>query len=160
MPSPIRPLAFALAAALAAAPALGAQTPATQPPATTGGAMSQRGTAADTGLVAQLDSVNTAAKAGLTKLPASVAVPLIQSIETKLQASGRPALRSIARDLTALRTELGAATVSGPRVGAILRRVGPKVTTAAATQSGMVRTTLREIGRELTAAGRQLAAAR
>ena len=118
----------------------------------------RRGGAADSSLVARLDSVDTAAKAGLTNLPAATAVSLIESIETRLQASGRPALRSIARDLGALRAELGASTVDGRKVGVILRRLGPKVTTVARTQSGAVRTTLQSIGSQLTTAGGQLVA--
>ena len=46
--------------------------------------------------------------------------------------------------------------LAGPRVGAILRRVGPKVTRVASTQSGALATTLRELGGELTTAGRSL----
>ena len=121
-----------------------------------GGAVARQG---DTALVAQLDSVNTAAGAGLTSLPVSVAVPLLRSIETKLRATGRPSLLGIANDLASLRRELGASTVSGPRVGAVLRRVGPKVTTVSVGQSGALRTTLGEIGRALSAAGRQLSTA-
>ena len=121
-----------------------------------GGAVARQG---DTTLTAQLDSVNTAAKGDLTALPVSVAVPLLESIESKLRATSRPSLRGIANDLASLRRELGASTVSGARVGAILRRVGPKVTVVSAGQSGVLRTTLREIGSELTAAGRKLSAA-
>lgn len=169
-----------LAALTLAATAAGAQTPTPTPapaspgmpqdsmrgmardsmgtmrPGGMGPAGARRG-APDTALVAQLDSVNTAAKAGLTSLPASVAGPLLESLQNKLQATGRVPLQSIATDLGALRTELAGSTVNGGRVGAILRRVGPKVTAVAASQSGAVRTMLREIGRELTAAGRQLA---
>jgi hypothetical protein len=110
-------------------------------------------------LVAQLDSVDAGAKSGLTSLPVATAVSLIQSIETRLQASGRPALRSIARDLGALRSELGASAVDGRKVGVILRRLGPKVTTVARTQSGAVRATLQSIGTQLTTSGQQLVAA-
>jgi len=109
-------------------------------------------------LVARLDSVDAGAKAGLTEVPVATAVSLIQSIETRLQGSTRPALRSVARDLSALRKELGAPTVDGRRVGVILRRLGPKVTTVARTQSGAVRTTLQSIGSQLTTAGGQLVA--
>jgi hypothetical protein len=195
MRSFVRPFAFA--AALAAAPVLGAQTtptptspagPGGAPAATPGmqdssrrgaaqdtmrhggmghGAATQgtpragaaRGSAANQELVARLDSVDTAAKAGLTDVPVATAVSLIQSIETRLQASTRPALRSVARDLSALRGELGAPTVDGRRVGVILRRLGPKVTTVARTQSGAVRATLQSIGTQLTTAGGQLVAA-
>ena len=184
-----RPIAFALAAAFAAAPALGAQTTPSQPPTsggTTGtsgstggtggtsqdtsmhggqhgtsrqGAMGRSG-AADSGLVAQLDSVNTAAKAGLTNLPAAAAVSLIQGIETRLRGTRNAGLRSIAADLASLRSELGQSTINGRRVGTILSRVGPKVTRVAGTQSGALRTTLRSVGSELTSAGRSLSAGR
>jgi len=199
MRSFVRPFAFA--AALAAAPVLGAQTTPTPtspagpggPPAATPGMQdsSRRGAAQDTmrhggmghggtaqgatrpgatrpgatrgaaaneELVARLDSVDAGAKAGLTDVPVATAVSLIQSIETRLQGSTRPALRSVARDLSALRKELGAPTVDGRRVGVILRRLGPKVTTVARTQSGAVRTTLQSIGSQLTTAGGQLVA--
>lgn len=122
------------------------------------GAMAHGTGAADTTLVAQLDSVNTAAKAGLTNLPVSVAGPLLESLQTKLAATSNASLRSIAVDLGALRRELGMSTVNGPRIGALLRRIGPKVTRVAAGQHGAVQTTLREIGSELTSAGSQLSA--
>lgn len=175
-----RAAALALAVSLVAVPALGAQAPTTPPTPTTPvppdslrssvpqdtmrghtrreglGAATGRGTTGDTALVAQLDSVDTAAKAGLTNLPATAAVALIERIEAQLRGERRPALRSIARDLSALRTELGAERVDGRRVGVILRRIGPKVTTVARTQSGPVRGTLQSIGQELTTAGQQL----
>jgi len=112
--------------------------------------------ARDSALVARLDSVDAAAKSGLTDLPASAAVALIEAIEAQLRESSRPALRSIVRDLSALRAELGAERVDGRRVGVILRRIGPKVTTVSRTQSGPMRATLQSIGQELTTAGQQL----
>lgn len=122
--------------------------------------MAMRGGARGGDLVAEVDSVNAAAKAGLTSLPVSAATALIESIETKLRGSGRPPLVAIAGDLGALRRELGMPTVNGARVGTILRRVGPRVTAVAAAQHGPVSASLRELGRELTGAGRQLSAAR
>ncbi len=129
------------------------------PGAAAGTAGAAAGAAPASPLAAQLDSVDAGAKSGLTNLPVATAVSLIQSIETRLQASGRPALRSIARDLGALRSELGASAVDGRKVGVILRRLGPKVTTVARTQSGAVRTTLQSIGAQLTTSGQQLVAA-
>ncbi len=116
-----------------------------------------RGGRIDSSLVAQLDTVNSAAKAGLTNLPPAAAAALVGSIQSKLAGSRSPALRSIAADLSALQTELSAGTVNGPRIGAILGRIGPKVSRVAGMQSGPVATTLNEIGSELTAASRQLA---
>lgn len=146
----VRTLASAVVLA-ASATALHAQT---TPPAS-----NMPSGATDTALVAQLDSVNTAARAGLTNLSPSVAASLVGGIRGKLAASRNPALQSIATDLAALQRELGMSTVDGARVGAILRRVGPKVTRVAATQSGAVASTLREIGSELTSSGRQLSGA-
>ena len=104
---------------------------------------------------AQLDSVATAAKGGLTSLAPSVAVPLIQSIEDKLDNSNDPALTDIAKDLEKLREELSDDTISGADVASILERLGPKVTTVAAN-AGPAQSTLQAIGSELSRAATQL----
>ncbi|GJG84959.1 hypothetical protein tb265_01400 [Gemmatimonadetes bacterium T265] len=152
MPRSFRLLATA-AALTATAASVHAQT--TTPGSSPTGTAPSSG-AADTTLVAQLDSVNTAAKAGLTNLAPSAAASLVGSIQSKLSGSSNPALRSISGDLAALQTELSASTVNGPRVGAILRRLGQKTTRVAVTQSGAVASTLREIGSQLSSSGRQL----
>ena len=81
---------------------------------------------------------------------------ILKRIQSQLAGSSNPALKSIASDLSALQTELGASTVNGSRVGAILTRLGPKVSRVARSQSGMLASTLRQIGSELTSSGRQL----
>ncbi|MGZ8413085.1 MAG: hypothetical protein ACXW05_10150, partial [Gemmatirosa sp.] len=48
------------------------------------------GSLSDASTVAQLDSVATAARSGLTSLAPAIAVPLIQSLEDKLDASNNP----------------------------------------------------------------------
>ena len=131
--------------------------------ATTGDSgMMAPGTAAGTGAsladastTAQLDSVATAARTGLTSLAPSVAVPLIQSLEDKLDNSNDPALTDIAKDLEKLREELGAGTVDGGDVSEILERLGPKVTNVAAN-AGAASGTLRTIGEQLSAAAKTL----
>lgn len=110
----------------------------------------------DSTIVTQLDSVNTAAKAGLTNLAPSAAAALVGSIQSKLSGSRNAQLRSISTDLGALQRELSASTVNGRRVAPILRRLGTKTTWVASSQSGAIATTLREIGSELTSAARQL----
>lgn len=112
-------------------------------------------TLADASTSAQLDSVNTAAKGGLTKLAPAVAIPLIQSLEDKLDNSNDPALTDIAKDLEKLREELDDDTIDGKEVGNILERLGPKVT-AVADKGGAASGTLRSIGTELTSAARTL----
>ena len=104
---------------------------------------------------AQLDSIATAAKGGLTSLPAAVAVPLIQSLEDKLDNSNDPALTDIAKDLEKLREELSDDTVDGGDVSEILARLGPKVTNVAG-KGGAASGTLQAIGSELTKAARAL----
>lgn len=108
---------------------------------------------------AQLDSVATAARGGLTALAPSVAVPLIRSLEDKLDASNDPALTDIAKDLEKLREELADDTVDGGDVGEILERLGPKVTNVAA-KGGAAQGTLQAIGSELTKAATQLRGSR
>jgi hypothetical protein len=113
------------------------------------------GSLSDPSTVAQLDSVSTAAKAGLTTLPAAVAVPLIQSFESKLKASNDADLKSIGDDLGELREELGKSPVNGKEIGDELSEIGPKVTRAA-SKGGAAQSTLTAIGAELTKAGRSL----
>lgn len=110
---------------------------------------------ADANTSAQLDSVNTAARSGLTSLSPAVAIPLIRSLEDKLDNSNDPALTDIAKDLEKLREELDDDTVDGKDVGEILGRLGPKVTNVAGN-AGAASGTLRSIGEQLTAAARQL----
>jgi hypothetical protein len=147
----VRHAVLALAAAAAVGSAVRAE--AAGPVALVRAAVAQ-----DTSLVARTAAADSALRGGLTSVPVGTAVPLIDAIRRDLAATGNPALRSIARDLDALSTELGASEVNGARVGAVLRRVGPKVTSAARSQRGVVRTTLQSLGRQLTAAGRQLRA--
>ena len=120
-----------------------------------GAAGAGAGSLSDPSTVAQLDSVNTAAKAGLTKLPVAVAVPLVQSFENKLKASNDADLKSIGDDLGELREELGKSPVDGKEIGDELSEIGPKVTRAA-SKGGAARATLTAIGSELTKAGRSL----
>ena len=110
---------------------------------------------ADPSTVAQLDSVNTAAKAGLTKLPVAVAVPLIRSFEDKLSGSTDGDLKEIGGELGELREELGKSPVNGAEVGESLAELGPKVTKAA-SKGGAAQGTLSAIGAELTKAGAAL----
>ena len=120
-----------------------------------GAAGAGAGSLSDPSTVAQLDSVNTAAKAGLTALPVAVAVPLVQSFENKLKASNDADLKSIGDDLGELREELGKSPVSGKEIGEELSEIGPKVTRAA-SKGGPAQSTLSAIGAQLTKAGQSL----
>jgi len=103
----------------------------------------------------QVDSVVTAARAGLTSLAPAVAVPLIQRLEDKLDNSNDPALTDIAKDLEKLREELQDDTPDGPDIANILERLGPKVTNVAGS-AGPMAGTLRELGGLLTQGAAQL----
>ena len=107
----------------------------------------------------QLDSIATAAKSGLTSLAPAVAVPLIRSLEDKLDNSNDPALTDIAKDLEKLREELDGGSVNGGDVASILERLGPKVT-AVASKGGAASSTLTAIGSELSKAAMQLKGAK
>ena len=113
----------------------------------------------DPSTTAELDSVATAAKSGLTKLSPAVAVPLIRSLEDKLDNSNDPELTDIAKDLEKLREELDDASgkVNGGDVAEILERLGPKVTNVA-PKAGAASSTVQAIGAELTKAAKSLRA--
>jgi hypothetical protein len=121
------------------------------------GAGAAGGSLSDPSTVAQLDSVASAARTGLTALPPAVAASLLSSFERKLSASNDPALTDIAKDLGELRAELTdqGGQVDGEDVGEVLRKLGPKVTKVA-DRGGSASGTLRTIGEQLTAAGGQL----
>lgn len=120
------------------------------------GALAARAVQDDTTLVGRTITADNALRGGLTSVPVGTAVTLINAIGRDLQASGNPALGSIAGDLEQLSAALGASEVDGARVGTLLSRVGRKVTAASGTQSGAVRSTLASLGGQLSGAGRQL----
>lgn len=118
------------------------------------GTVTSKASLADASTTAQLDSVNTAAKAGLTSLAPAAAVPLIRALEDKLDNSNNPDLTDIAKDLEKLREELDNKNgkVDAHDVGEIFRRLGPKVTKVAG-KGGAASATLTSIGSEITKAG-------
>lgn len=157
----IRPIVLArapLACALAVLAACGGRD---ETAARTGDTLSLRadsaagrtgaGSLADASTVAQIDSVATAANAGLTSLSPAVAVPLIRSLEEKLDASEDPALDDIADELEKLREELDGSKIEPPEIANILERLGPKVQQVAA-RGGAAQGSLETIARALTAA--------
>ena len=113
------------------------------------------GSLADPSTTAQLDSVQNAARSGLTSLPVATAVPLIRSLEQKLRASTDADLRDIGDELGELAEELGKSPVDGREIGETLSELGPKVTRVA-SKGGAAQSTLTAIGSELTRAGTQL----
>jgi hypothetical protein len=108
----------------------------------------------DPSTVTQLDAIVSAAEGGLTSLSGSAAIAAIDPIREKLHNSGQPALESIADDLDALKDELEESTINGAKVGAILNRVGPKVTTVSSGPGAPP--ALSKLGTLLTTAGGKL----
>jgi hypothetical protein len=108
----------------------------------------------DPSTVTQLDAIVSAAEGGLTSLSGSAAIAAIDPIREKLHNSGQPALESIADDLDALKDELEESKIDGAKVGAILNRVGPKVTTVSSSPGAPP--ALSKLGTLLTTAGGKL----
>lgn len=109
------------------------------------------GTLADANTAAQIDSLAAAASNGITSLSPAVAVPLIRSLEEKLDASEDAALDDIADELEKLREELDGSKIEPPEIANILERLGPKVQQVAA-RGGAAQGSLETIARALTAA--------
>ena len=123
--------------------------------AMSGGMAGTAGSLGDASTTAQLDSVATAARGGLTNLAPATAASLIQSLEGKLRGANDPALTEIATDLEQLRTTLTGGTVTGATVAPILERLGSK-TSNVASRGGAAQSTLQTIGAELSKAATQL----
>lgn len=116
------------------------------------GGSTAAGSLADASTTAQLDSIATAANGGgLTSLAPAVAVPLIRSLEEKLDATEDAALDDIADELEKLREELDGSKIEPPEIANILERLGPKVQQVAA-RGGAAQGSLESIARALTAA--------
>ena len=108
-------------------------------------------------LVADVDTVIAGAQAqgGLTSIPPAVAVPIIQRIEDALDATNVEPLDQVAADLEALREELGG-DANGAEIGAILVRMGERVTAYAPQAPAAAQERLTTLGNALTTQGRQL----
>ena len=108
--------------------------------------------------VAQIDSVITTAGRDITQIPANIAVPLIQRLEDRLDATNIEPLDQIASGLEELREELGKSPVDGKRVGTILIDVGNRTNAVGgnAQIAGAAAPRLTQLGDLLVGAGRQL----
>lgn len=137
----------AAADSLARADSMAATTPA-MTDSMPGGAV---GSLADPSTTAQIDSIATAASGGLTSIAPAIAVPLIRSLEQKLDATEDPALDDIADELEKLREELEGGDINGGDIASILERLGPKVQ-AVAPRAGAAQSQLTAIANALTSA--------
>lgn len=128
------------------------------PPATVAPAPAADDPAMGGALVANVDSVLTAANAsgGLTGIAPSVAVPIIQRIEDMLDATDNEQLDSVSDDLERLREQLGASTFDGAAVGTTLASLADKVNAYAPTAPAAVQGPLQQLGTALTDAAQRV----
>ena len=112
----------------------------------------------DSVTLAQVDTVIITASRGLTAIPANIAVPLIQRLEDRLDATDVEPLDQIATEMEELREELATTPIDGRRVGTILLDLGNRTNAVGgnAQIAGAMAPRLTELGDLLTAAGRQL----
>lgn len=97
-----------------------------------GGSMSGGGTMlSDASTVAQIDTINGAGAEGLTGVPLSVAGPLVQNLEAKLNGANMAPATEIATDLRLLRETLTRQGMTGADVAPILRRLADKTAAVA-----------------------------
>ncbi len=104
----------------------------------------------------ELDGTISALQGGITSLSPTTAVSNIESWESQLQATGKPALTSIATDLGALRQELGSGNLDGAAIGKLLSKLGKSTTDVAAQAEASSQTKLATLGSLLTKAGSAL----
>lgn len=93
-----------------------------------------------TNLDAKLDDTLATLSGGLSALDPATALQRIEAWEVELQATGRPELGNIARDLAALRTELADGSLDGGKIGRLLLRLGQQTTTVAGGGGGKLHT--------------------
>ena len=101
----------------------------------------------------ELDGTISALSGGITALNPATAVSNIEGWESQLQATGKPALTSIAQDLGALRKELTSGSLDGAAIGKLLSRLGQQTTSTAAGAEAASKDKLTTLGSLLTKAG-------
>lgn len=108
--------------------------------------------------VAQIDTVILTAGRNITQIPTNIAVPLLQRLEERLDATKTPPLTQIADGLGDLRGELGKDKIDGKRVGSILLDLGNRTSAVGGNRqiAGAASDRLTQLGELLTQAGRQL----
>ena len=104
----------------------------------------------------ELDGTISALSGGITSLSPTTAVSNIESWESQLQATGKPALTSIAADLGALRKELTSGKLDGSAIGQLLSKLGKETTATASSAEASSKDKLSTLGSLLTKAGSAL----
>ena len=108
--------------------------------------------------MAEVDTVIITASRGLTAIPANIAIPLLERLEKRLDATNVEPLDQIATELEELREELGKTPIDGRRVGTILLDVGNRTSAVGGNPqiAGAGAAKITQLGELLVQAGRQL----
>lgn len=104
----------------------------------------------------KIDKTTGALNGGLTSLPLNMATDVITRWQGALGGSDNLEIQSIAGDLGQLKEQLSGGDLNAGTVGQLLSGLGEKVSMVAASQSGMVSTSLTQLGMALSSAGSQL----
>ena len=104
----------------------------------------------------ELDDTISALSGGITSLSPTTAISNIEGWESKLQATGKPALTGIAADLNALRAELSSGRLDGAAIGQLLSSLGKSTTDVADEADESNKGKLTTLGSLLTKAGSAL----
>ena len=108
--------------------------------------------------LAEIDTVIITASRGITAIPTAIAIPLIQRLEDRLDATNVEPLDQIASEMEELREELGKSPIDRRRVGTILLDLGNRTSAVGGNPqiAGNAADRLTRLGELLTQAGRQL----
>ena len=108
--------------------------------------------------LAEIDTVIITASRRITDIPPNIAIPLIQRLEDRLDATNVEPLDQIATQLEELREELAESPIDGNRVGRILVDLGNRTSDVAGNPqiAGAAAGRLTRLGELLTQAGQQL----
>lgn len=103
---------------------------------------------------AKLDQTITALQGGLTSLPPTTALSVIDDFEQQLQGLEG---NEIVSNLSALKELLTSGSATGPDIGQVLIQLGSQTTNAASDAEVTIASKLQQLGQLLTQAGNSVA---
>ncbi len=101
----------------------------------------------------EIDQTISALKGGLTSVPATTAVSVIDSFEGQVRGLGAT---EIADNLAKLKQLLTSGSASGSEIGSVLSQLGSQTTSAASGGDASLSSKLKELGQLLSGAGSSL----
>ncbi|MBD2103279.1 hypothetical protein [Leptolyngbya sp. FACHB-261] len=109
-----------------------------------------------TSSTANIDATISALQGGLTSVPPSTAVTVIENFEQQLQGLDDPGATRIASSLTELKQLLTGGNASGPAIGQVLSQLGTQTSSAASKADSGLASKLTQLGELLSQAGSSL----